>query len=358
MANKNLPDLKKIVAPIVAQEVASGQKIVYDETSPSMAVFATDDGTVRVEARLRDGSVWLSQKLMAQLYGVSVPNISQHLKAIFDSAELVPESVIKEYLTTATDGKNYKIKLYSLDAIIHVGYRVRSSVGALFRAWATERLREYMVKGFTMDDDRLKYEDGYAHHFEELLARIRDIRSSEMMFYRQVRDVIAASSVDYALRKNEEDVKKFFAHLQDCMLYAVCGHTAAEIKCFRADAEAPNMGLTHWRGDVILVQDIDIAKNFLNPDELGKLNRLVSMFLDHAELRASNHQDMTLADWQAQAQKFLTFYEYPVLQGYGTRRQEQARKYVREQFALYKDRIKALHEAEQKEALEDSGENE
>ena len=144
MANKKLPDMEKIAAPVLAEEVTSGQKIVFDETAPSMAVFATEDGSIRVEARLMSGSVWLSQKLMAQLYGVSVPNITQHLKAIFESGELTAESVIKEYLITATDGKNYKIKLYSLDAILHVGYRVRSTVGAMFRAWATERLKEYM----------------------------------------------------------------------------------------------------------------------------------------------------------------------------------------------------------------------
>ena len=340
MANKKLPDMEKIAAPVLAEEVTSGQKIVFDETAPSMAVFATEDGSIRVEARLMSGSVWLSQKLMAQLYGVSVPNITQHLKAIFESGELTAESVIKEYLITATDGKNYKIKLYSLDAILHVGYRVRSTVGAMFRAWATERLKEYMVKGFTMDDDRLKYGDGLDNHFEELLARIRDIRSSEMLFYRKVRDVISASSIDYALRKNDEEIKKFFAHLQDCMLYAVCGHTAAEVKCFRAKADAPNMGLTHWRGDVILVRDIDIAKNYLTEDELNKLNLLVNMFLDYAELRASSHQDMTLADWQAQTEKFLTFNEQPVLTGYGTRRKEQAEKHVREQYALYKKKMK------------------
>ena len=307
---------------------------------------------MRVEVRLQGGTVWLSQKQLAQLYGVTVSNINKHLKAIFEDGELEPARTIEHYSIVATNGKHYTTKHYNLDAVLHVGYRVRSTVGALFRAWATERLTEYMVKGFTMNDDQLKYGDGYEEHFRELLARIRDIRASEKLFYQQVRDLIAATSVDYARNKNEEPVRNFFAHLQDCMLYAVSGHTAAELKFLRADGTKPHMGLTCFRGGMPCLTDADVAKNYLTAAELADMNQLVTMFLDHAEMRARRHQDMTLADWQEQARRFLEFNERSMLSGYGTRRSEDAKQYVRTQYAIYRQRC-ALEEA-QADAAQDA----
>lgn len=322
------------------------------DAAPGVAVFATADGSVRVEVRLQGGTLWLSQKQLAQLYGVTVSNINKHLKAIFDEGELAPEQTIEDYSIVATNGKRYTIKHYNLDVVLHVGYRVRSTVGTLFRAWATDRLTEYMVKGFTMNDDQLKYGDGYEEHFRELLARIRDIRASEKLFYRQVRDLIAATSVDYSVRKNDADVRNFFAHLQDCMLYAVSGHTAAELKFLRADGTKPFMGMLHFRGNVPSLPEADIAKNYLTAAELADMNQLVTMFLDHADMRAKRHQDMTLADWQEQARRFLEFNERSMLQGYGTRRSADAQSYVRAQYAIYRQRG-AIEEA-QADAAQDA----
>ena len=339
------------------RELPPMPEILHSEVQPmpddssGVAVFATADGSVRVEVRLQDGTVWLSQKQLAQLYGVTVPSITMHIKHIYEDGELEPTATIKKYLTVATNGKHYKIRHYNLDVVLHVGYRVRSTVGSLFRAWATERLKEYMVKGFTMNDDQLKYGDGYEQHFRELLTRIRDIRASEKLFYQQVRDLIAATSVDYAVRRNEKDVRNFFAHLQNCMLYAVSGHTAAEIKFLRADGTKPFMGMTHFRGDVPSLNEAEIAKNYLTPDELTDLNQLVTMFLDHAEMRAKHHQDMTLADWQEQARRFLEFNERSMLQGYGTRRSEEAQDYVRQQYDIFRQRS-AIEETQADAALD------
>ena len=307
-------DLQKISPeqPVASQENA----VVVGAEASRLAIFTADDGTVKVTARLYENSVWLTQKGMADLYGVSVQNISYHLLAMFATGELERNSVIKEFLITATDGKYYKTQLYSLEAILHVGYRVNSPMGILFRQWSTERLKEYIEKGFTLDDDRLKYEDGYNFHFEELLRRIRDIRSTERIFYRAVRDVISISSVDYAIRKNEVAVRNFFAQLQNYMLYAVTGYTAAEIKCMRADASKPFVGLMHRRGYCITIDDLDVAKNYLDENELILLNNLVNMFLDYAEDQARLHNDMHLNDWFTKTESFLRFNERNILSGH------------------------------------------
>lgn len=352
---RDLPAMPDVLPPEGAELPDVMAETASADEAPGVAVFAAADGSVRVEVRLQGGTLWLSQKQLAQLYGVTVSNINKHLKAIFDEGELAPEAVIEKYSITATDGKRYETQHYNLDVVLHVGYRVRSTVGTLFRAWATERLKEYMVKGFTMNDDQLKYGDGYDAHFRELLDRIRDIRASEKRFYQQVRDLIAATSVDYATRKNEEDVRHFFAHLQDCMLYAVTGHTAAELKFLRADGTRPHMGMTHFRGDVLSLAEADVAKNYLSAAELTDMNQLVTMFLDYAEMRAKRHQDMTLADWQEQARRFLEFNERSMLQGYGTRRSKDAQRHVREQFALYRQHCAALEaEADAAQDAEDA----
>lgn len=347
MAKKrDLPPIPEILPP---------EAPPMPDAAPGMAVFTTADGSVQVEVRLQGGTLWLSQKQLAQLYGVTVPNIAQHLRHIYADGELVREATVKKYLIVATNGKRYETLHYNLDVVLHVGYRVRSTVGTLFRAWATERLTEYMVKGFTMNDDQLKYGDGYEEHFRELLERIRDIRLSEKLFYRQVRDLIVATSVDYAVRKNEDEVRNFFAHLQDCMLYAVTGHTAAELKFLRADGTKPYMGLTSFRGDILRMADADIAKNYLTAAELDDIRQLVTMFLDHAEMRARRHQNMTLADWQEQTRRFLEFNERSMLSGYGTRRSTDAHKHVRAQYAIYRQRCAALEaEADAAQDAEDA----
>lgn len=352
---RDLPSMPDVLPPEGAGMPDVAADAAPADEAPGVAVFATADGSVRVEVRLQGGTLWLSQKQLAQLYGVTVSNINKHLKAIFDDGELVPEQTIEDYSIVATNGKRYIIHHYNLDVVLHVGYRVRSTVGTLFRAWATERLREYMVKGFTMNDDQLKYGDGYDAHFRELLDRIRDIRLSEKRFYQQVRDLIAATSVDYATRKNEEDVRHFFAHLQDCMLYAVTGHTAAELKFLRADGTKPCMGLTCFRGDIPRLADAEVAKNYLTAGELADIKQLVTMFLDHAEMRARRHQDMTLAEWQEQTRRFLEFNERSLLQGYGTRRSKDAQKHVEEQFRVYEKHRAALEaEADAVQDAEDA----
>ena len=336
---KTKEDIKINVPELLPPENSTNTQA--QEESANMLVFSAEDGKVRIETRLQNGTVWLSQKQMAQLFNVSIPNITQHLKNVFKDKELQEDAVIKEYLITASDGKHYKTQLYNLEAIIHVGYRVRSSVGAMFRVWATERLTEYMVKGFSMDDDRLKYNDGYETYFEELLTRIRDIRSSEKMFYQKVREVIARSSMDYEQTKNEKHVQDFFARIQNYMLYAATAKTAAEIIYSRADSDKPNMGLSSFRNAVVRTPDIKIAKNYLTEEELDILNRLVTMFLDFADLRAKKKQETYLSDWVSQAERFLELNDMPILRDKGKMSNERAISHATNQFALYKEQVKA-----------------
>lgn len=222
-------------------------------------LYQTEDGLQRIEVRLENETVWLSQRLMAELFQTTAANISIHLKNIFEEGELAPDSVIKDSLITAPDGKRYQTKLYRLEAIIAVGYRVNSYRGTQFRQWATQRLREYIVKGFALDDERLKQAGG-GNYFDELLARIRDIRSSEKVFWRKILDIYA-TSIDYD--PNEEVSQKFFAVVQNKMHWAAHGHTAAEIVHARADAAQPNMGMTSWSGKHPRTEDVEIAKNYL-----------------------------------------------------------------------------------------------
>ena len=327
---------------------SSDAPVTQTPSGSELAIFSSEDGRVHVETRISDGTVWLSQKLMAQLFGVTVPNIAQHLKNIFAEGELQPDSTVKEYLTVATNGKNYKIKFYNLDAIIHVGYRVRSSAGAMFRAWATERLKEYMIKGFTLDDERLKNPQPDDSHYEELLARIRDIRTSEKRFYQKVRDLIAQTSEDYAFRKHEDEVHDFFAAVQNKMLYATTGSTAAELIMARARSDRQNMGLTSFKGNIVRIGDITVSKNYLTESELTELNELVQMFILFAEDRAKRHIPTHLNDWMAQTDSFLTFYGREILTGRGARGNAQMEAFVRRQYELYCERQKktALEEAE------------
>ncbi len=299
-------------------------------------LYSTDDGRSKVDIRIHGDTGWLTQKEMAELFQVTPSNINQHLKNIFEEGELTPNSVIKEFLITATDGKHYKTKHYSLDAILAVGYRVKSPRGVEFRQWATTTLREYLVKGFVMNDERLK--EPAWDYFDELLERIRDIRASEKRFYQKVRDLFALSQ-DY--KDDPTAAQNFFAEVQNKLLHAVTGHTAAELVVVRADPNKPNMNLTTWIGEVVRKADVIIAKNYLVEDEVTELNRFVTMFLDYAEDRVSQRKHLTLSDWQGNVDRFITFNERPLLDGRGNMSHKAMVTIVHERFSEFDQKRKA-----------------
>ena len=298
----------------------------------NIIIYNTDDGKAKVVLYAKDGNVWMSQSQIAELFDTSVPNISMHISNILEDSELSENSVIKNYLTTAADGKNYNVTFYSLEMILAIGFRVRSKRGTQFRIWANRNLKEYMVKGFVMDDDRLKNPDGRPDYFDELLERIRDIRASEKRFYEKIRDLLSLSS-DYD--KTDKATQMFFAETQNKLLYAVTHKTAAEIIVSRADASQPNMALTSWKGRVVRKQDIYIAKNYLNKDEIDSLNRLTVLFLDSAELRVKERKDLTLDFWRSNVDALLNFQNKEILKTAGTisnKRMEQIVDAVYEDF--------------------------
>lgn len=309
--------------------------------SGELVIYQTDDGQARVQFRPLDGSLWLTQLQMAELYGVTVANINIHLRKVLEEGELAPEAVIKQDLIPAADGKRYPTKLYRLDMVLAVGYRVRSVRGTQFRQWATAHLAEYLVKGFVMDDERLKNPGGW-DHFDELLARIREIRASEKRFYQKVRELFALSS-DY--RAGDASAQLFFAEVQNKLLYAVTQHTAAELIVARANPAEPNMALTTWEGSRVRKADVIVAKNYLSADEVDTLNRLVVIFLEQAELRAKERQDLTLDYWRQNVDRLLAFSERPLLQGAGRVSAEQAQAVAHEryeQFDTQRRRAEAL----------------
>lgn len=298
----------------------------------NIIIYNTDDGKAKVVLYAKDGNVWMSQSQIAELFDTSVPNISMHISNILEDSELSENSVIKNYLTTAADGKNYNVTFYSLEMILAIGFRVRSKRGTQFRIWANRNLKEYMVKGFVMDDDRLKNPDGRPDYFDELLERIRDIRASEKRFYQKIRDLLSLSS-DYD--KTDKATQMFFAETQNKLLYAVTHKTAAEIIVSRADASQPNMALTSWKGRVVRKQDIYIAKNYLNKNEIDSLNRLTVLFLDSAELRVKERKDLTLDFWRSNVDALLNFQNKEILKTAGTisnKRMEQIVDAVYEDF--------------------------
>ena len=281
----------------------------------NIIIYHTADGRASVVLYAKDGKIWLNQQQMAELFATSKQTVSYHIINILKENELSKASVVKEYLTTAADGKNYNVVFYSLEMIIAVGYRVRSIRGTQFRQWATEHLTEYLVKGFTMDDERLKNPDSRPDYFDELLARIRDIRASEKRFYQKVRDLFALSS-DYD--KTDKATQMFFAETQNKLLYAVTHQTAAELILARADAKKPNMGLTTWKGNIVRKGDVIVAKNYLQSDEIDSLNRLVDIFLTSAEERVKGRGDLTIQYWRSNVDNLLTFQEKDILQGNGS----------------------------------------
>lgn len=300
---------------------------------PQISIFQPLNTGQKIRVRIENENVWLTQKLIAELFDVTVPTVNEHLKNIFEEDELEENSVIRNFRITAKDGKGYDTKHYNLDSILAVGYRVRSNRGTQFRKWATERLREYLIKGFTMDDERLKQGDGRARYFEELLQRIRDIRSSERMFYQKVTDIYA-SSIDYKL--DAELTQKFFATVQNKMHFAVCGKTAAEIIASRADAKKSLMGLTSFKQDNITESDITIAKNYLTENEITQLNLIVSLYIDFAELQASNGRLMKMQDWIKKLDEFLTISEKNLLHSAGKISAKEAEKKALAEFEKYR----------------------
>lgn len=295
-----------------------------------LILYTAEDGSAAIQLRAEGGTVWLTQLEMASLFDTSKQNVSLHIKNILAEGELSP-AVVKEYLTTASDGKNYKTKAYSLDMILAVGYRVRSPRGTQFRQWATTHLREYLVKGFVLDDARLKEPGGW-NYFDELLARIRDIRASEKRFYQKIRDIYA-TAVDYDSRS--EAAQLFFKKVQNKMLWAVTGHTAPELIAGRADPALPNMGLTNWAGGRVRKQDVTIAKNYLSREEIEALDRIVVMYLDYAEDQAQRRRTLTMRDWEDKLDAFLQFNEREVLTHAGKLRADVAEKLVLERYESF-----------------------
>lgn len=307
------------------------------EEQRNIIIYNTADGKASVSLFAKDGSVWMNQTQLAELFATSKPNISMHISNILKERELEEDSVVKNYLTTASDGKQYEVTFYSLDMILAIGFRVRSKRGTQFRQWANQNLKEYMIKGFVMDDERLKNPDGRPDYFDELLERIRDIRASEKRFYQKVRDLFALSS-DYD--STDKATQMFFAETQNKLLYAVTGKTAAEIIVERANADMPNMNLTSWQGSVVRKQDIFTAKNYLTYDEIDTLNRLVTVFLESAELRAKNRQDLTMQFWRDNVDKILVFQEQKILRDAGRISNAQMEEHVRKIYAQFDQRRK------------------
>lgn len=297
----------------------------------NMIIYISKDGNIKVDVNLLQENLWMSQDIMANLYGTTKNNISMHLKNIFSEGELDREQVVKKILTTAKDGKKYNVIHYNLDAIIAVGYRINSKKATEFRIWATNILKEYMIKGFILNDERLK-NNGENPYFEELLARIRDIRSSEKVFWRKVLDIYS-TSIDY----NPKDKLSidFFKTVQNKMHYATHGHTAAEVIFLRVDSNKDNIGLTTFKGEYPTKNEMEIAKNYLTEEELNILNRMVSAYLDIAEINALDRHPMTMKDWINELDTFLKMTRKDILKGSGSISHEQALKKAHEEYDKY-----------------------
>ncbi len=295
-----------------------------------LILYTSEDGAARIQLRAEGGTVWLSLTQIADLFGRDKSVISRHIKAIFDEDELAPDSVVARYATTAADGKTYQVDYYNLEMILALGYRVRSPRGIEFRRWASTTLKEYLVKGFVLDTQRLK--DPAWDYFDELLERIREIRASEARFYQKVREILSLSE-DYDPKSQAAQV--FYAIIQNKMLHAVAGHTAAELITARADAGLPNMGLKTWKGSRVRKGDVATAKNYLAEKEISDLNLIVTMFLDTADLRARRRQTMSLADWEVVLDGFLRSNELPLLKNAGSVSATQAEKIAFERYEAF-----------------------
>ncbi len=290
-----------------------------EEIKSEIILYEANDGQTRIDVLLDGETVWLTQGQMVELFNTTKQNISLHIKNIFEEGELQENSVVKEYLTTATDGKKYKTNFYNLDVIISVGYRVKSNIGTQFRIWATKQLRELIIKGFVLDDERLKHGKRFGRdYFDELLERIREIRASERRFYQKITDIYAQCSIDY---DGKSDISRtFYKTVQNKLHWAITGKTAAEIVAKRADADKENMGLQTWKkapDGKVLKTDVVVAKNYLVEKEIKELERIVVMYLDYAELQAERQKAMSMTDWATKLDAFLQFNEYEILKDAG-----------------------------------------
>ncbi len=300
----------------------------------NILLYQTPDGNIKIDVQLEDETVWINRQQMATLFNRDVKTIGKHINNIFAEGELEKDSVVANFATTANDGKTYQVEYYNLDVIISVGYRVKSPQGTQFRIWATKRIHEYIVKGFTMDDERLKQHGARSRYFEELLQRIRDIRSSERNFYQKVTDIYA-TSIDY--KKDDDQTKQFFATVQNKMHYAVHGLTAAEMINNRVDADKPFLGLTNFKGNYITQKDVGIAKNYLSEDELKQLNLIVTLYLDFAELQATNGRLMKMNDWIQKLDDFLKISEKELLKNAGSISHRQAIEKANAEYKKYRE---------------------
>ncbi|TAE90514.1 MAG: hydroxyacid dehydrogenase [Verrucomicrobia bacterium] len=308
-----------------------------------LILYTTEDGRSQIKLRAQEQTVWLTQREMSQLFDVSTDNVGLHLKNIFADGELSENSVTEESSVTAADGKNYLTKLYNLDAILAVGYRVRSPRGVQFRRWASTVLKEFLLKGFVMDDERLKNPDGRPDYFDEMLERIRDIRASEKRFYQKVRDLFALSS-DYD--KTDKATKVFFATVQNLLIFAVTQKTAAELVTARANPDDPHFGLLSWKGEKVRKDDIIIAKNYLTEDEIDTLNRLVVIFLETAELRAKSKQETRMDFWKQNVDQIITSNGFPLLNHAGSISHKQMEKRTAELYLDFDTQRKKREAAE------------
>lgn len=317
-------------------------------TDNEIILYQSEDGQTKVEVRIEGETVWLTLNQLAELFQRDKSVISRHIKNVLEEGELQPDSVVAKYATTAADGKTYQVDYYNLDMIISVGYRVNSHRGTQFRIWATQRLREYIIKGFTLDDERLK-RAGAMNYFDELLARIRDIRSSEKVFYQKVKDIYT-TSIDY--REDSKVTLEFFKIIQNKLLWAVSQQTAAEIIAGRADAEKPNMGLTTWNGAKVRKDDVTIAKNYLNEEEISALNLLVEQYLAFAEAQAQQRKPMYMQDWVKKLNNILTINERQILEHAGQVTRQIADEIAASQYEKFRLKQQQLEKAESLKQLE------
>ena len=321
------------------------------EKKDEIIIYNTEDGKTNVKLYTQDGMIWMNQQQIALLFESSKQNISLHIANILNDKELDEKSVVKNYLTTASDGKNYEVTYYALPMILAIGFRVRSKRGTQFRMWANQNLTEFLHKGFVMDDDRLKNPDGRPDYFDELLERIRDIRASEKRFYQKVRDLFALSS-DYD--SSDKATQNFFAATQNKLIYAVTHKTAAELILSRANSSKPNMALTSWKGSIVRKQDIYVSKNYLTKDELDVLNRMVIIFLETAELRAKMRKYLTMLYWKENFDKILVDNGFLLLNDKGVRSHQQMEKKVEAIYLEFDTKRKAFYasEADKSDELE------
>ena len=324
-----------------------------DEQKAEIILYQSDGANVPVQVRYMDETLWMPQKEIAELFGTTKQTISYHMANIFKEGELAKEAVVKEILTTASDGKNYRVGFYNLDAIIAVGYRVSSKRATKFRQWATATLKEYITKGFVLNDDMLKNGQPFGKdYFDELLVRIRDIRASERRVYQKITDIFQECTFDYD--RNSDIARRFYATVQNKLHYAVTGDTAAGIVQRRSDPALPHMGLTSWKGSPdgpIHSSDVTVAKNYLTEKEISDLNRLVTMFLDTAEMRAERQQLTSMEECVALLDGFLTFNGREVLKGLGDRNKKTADKIAHERFDEYRKLQDATYETDFEKAV-------